>query len=104
MLLLFNSKKSTRAAHRKICEVYGKKVISLSTCGYWFKRFRSGNIDTDNKPYKKRQQKFTNDELEALLEENPCRTQKEFGRILGVNQKTISRCLRKIGIVRKRLI
>jgi len=40
-------------------------------------------------------------ELEALLGEDPCQTQKKLAESLGVNQSTISMRLKTLGIIQK---
>lgn len=41
--------------------------------------------------------KVEDDELEWLLEENPCQTQSELVQALGVTQQAISICLQELG-------
>ena len=40
-------------------------------------------------------------ELEALLDENSCQTQKEIALTLGVTQQIISYCLKSLGMIQK---
>ena len=45
--------------------------------------------------------KFKDEELEALLDEDPSQTQGELANTLGVAQQTISDRLKAMGIIRK---
>jgi len=46
-------------------------------------------------------QKFEDEELEALLDEDPCQTQKELELSLGVTQQAISKCLQATRNIQK---
>lgn len=48
-----------------------------------------------------RQKKIDEAELQALLDENACQTQKEFAMQVNVDQPTVSRHLHAIGKIRK---
>lgn len=96
-LFYFNSKISVAAAYRELCKIY-KSYITLGMIWYWFRRFRAGYLSTKNKSHGGKS-KFEDDELKALLEKNSYRNQKDLARIQRVSQMTISRRLRKMGMV-----
>lgn len=49
LLLCFHLKKKAVEAQRTLTEAYGDYAPSISTCEYWFRRFKSGNFDTEDK-------------------------------------------------------
>jgi len=75
LLFFFNSKKSAAESHQLLLETYGDYTPSIKTCEYWFRRFKSGNFDTEDKERPDQPKKFEDKDLEALLDEDPCQTQ-----------------------------
>ena len=71
-------KKTAAEAHRMLVEVlvYGDSAPSDKTCTEWFRRFKSGDFDVENKERSGRSRAFEDEELQALVDENPCQTQK----------------------------
>ncbi|EFN80187.1 hypothetical protein EAI_11210, partial [Harpegnathos saltator] len=49
LLFCFNLKKSAAEARRLLEKVYGEHTPSKIICEDWFKRFRSGDFDTEDK-------------------------------------------------------
>ncbi|UYV69282.1 SETMAR [Cordylochernes scorpioides] len=45
----FNLKKSAADGHRLLCEAYGIHALSIKSCEYWFRHFKSGDFDTRDK-------------------------------------------------------
>ena len=43
LLFCFSMKKNAAEGHRLLCEAYGEHVLSIKTCKYWFRRFKSSN-------------------------------------------------------------
>lgn len=91
MLLYFNQKKSAAECHRLLSETYPEHSISNSVCKKWFARFKSGDFDVEDKERPGQMKKFEDEELKALLEEDPCNTQKDYAELLGVTQQAISK-------------
>lgn len=52
-------------------ECYGEHALSKATCENWFKRFKSGDFDVQDKPRTGGPKKFEDEELEQLLDEDP---------------------------------
>ncbi|EFN76664.1 hypothetical protein EAI_08258, partial [Harpegnathos saltator] len=48
LLFCFNLKKIAAEARRLLEEAYGEHAPSKTTCKDWFKRFRSGDFDTED--------------------------------------------------------
>lgn len=84
-----------------LCEAYGEHAPSISTCEYWFRRFKSGDFDTSDKEREGRPATFKDAELEALLDQDPCQTQEELAESLGVTQQAISLRLKAMGMIQK---
>ena len=49
LLFLFNSKKSATESHRLLSGTYLDYTPSIKTCAHWFRRFKSGDFDTEAK-------------------------------------------------------
>ncbi|UYV66872.1 K02A2.6-like, partial [Cordylochernes scorpioides] len=87
--------------HRLLCEAYGKHALSIKSCEYWFRRFKSDDFDTRDKERGGRPIMFEDAELEALLDEDSSQTQEELAETLGVTQQAISNRLKVMGMVQK---
>lgn len=70
-------------------------------CQRWFARFKSGDFVTEDKDRPGQVKMFEDTEMEALLEQDPSQTQGELAEALGVNQPTISKRLKALGMIRK---
>ena len=88
-------------AHRELQKVYGDAALSETTCRDWFRRFKDGNFDFDNRPREAGPKTFKDAELEALLDEDPCQTEEELASALGVNCQVIFKWLHASGIIQK---
>ncbi|EGI70038.1 Mariner Mos1 transposase, partial [Acromyrmex echinatior] len=92
-------KKSAAKAHRMLVEV-GDTAPTDKSCREWFRRFKDGDFNVEDKPRSGQSKKFEDKELEALLEENQNQTQEELAESLGVTQAVSAR-LRTMGIIEK---
>lgn len=101
LLLLFDFKKTAAEAHRMLSETYGEQAPSERSCREWFQRFKSGDFGLEDKERPGQPKKFEDAELQALLDENSCRTQKELALELGVHETTIGKRLHAMGKIRK---
>jgi len=61
--------------------------------------FKNGEFDAEERSG--RLKMYEDVELEALLDEDSCRTQKELALTLGVTQQTISYHLKSLGMIQK---
>lgn len=102
LLFCFNWKKSAAEAHRMFVETYGEACIDDSTCRRWYRRFKEGDFDTEDKPRPGQPKKFEDEELEELLDQDSCQTQEELAESLGVSQKAISDRLKALGMIQKK--
>ena len=61
--------------------------------------FKNGEFDAEERSGKLKM--YEDAELEALLDEDSCQTQKELALTLGVTQQTISYHLKSLGMIQK---
>jgi len=99
LIYSLNLKKSTAEAHRLLVEAYGDATLSERSCREWLK-FKNGEFDIEAKKRSGRPKVYEDAELEILLDEDSCQTQKELALILGVTQQTIS-CLKSLEMIQK---
>lgn len=97
MLLYFNQKKKAVECHKLLSETYGEHSPSLKTCETWFRQFKSGDYDVNDKKRSGGPKKYEDTELQALLDEDPTQTQKQLAEVLEVTQESISRRLKAMG-------
>ncbi|CAH2104427.1 unnamed protein product [Euphydryas editha] len=50
LLYEFHKGKSAAEAQRIICATYGDSVVDDSTCRRWFRKFRNGDYNLNDKP------------------------------------------------------
>lgn len=76
--------------------------MSHSTVKKWSARFRDENfcLEDDSRP--DAEKKFEDEELQSLLDEDPCQTQTELAEQLGVSQKAISDRLHAMGKIKRK--
>ena len=77
------------------------QALSKTTCRDWFRRFKDGDFDVDDRPREGRPKTFEDAELEALLDEDPCQTQEELASVLAVIRQAISKRLHALGMIQK---
>ncbi|CAK9816502.1 Mariner Mos1 transposase [Anthophora quadrimaculata] len=96
----FELKKNAAEATKIIYSALGENAATNKTCKKWFQRFRSGNFDL-NDADSGTPKKVEDEELEQLLNEDPCLTQQELAEELGVTQQAISVRLKKLRRIQK---
>lgn len=101
LLHYFFQKKSAAEAHRILVETYGDQALSETTCRDWFRRFKNNDFDVEDKERSGAPKKFEDEELEALLDEDPCQTQNELAESLGVDHTTVAKRLKALGMIQK---
>ena len=87
-----------------LVEVYGDTAPTDKSCREWFRHFKDGDFDVEDKPRSGQPKKFKNKELEALFEEDQqiqSQTQEEFAESLGVTQQAVSVRLRAMEMIQK---
>jgi len=67
----------------------------------WFSRFRVENFNFQDNPRPGLEKKFEDEDLQALINENPCQTQQELGKQVWFTPVAISNWLHAIGKIHK---
>lgn len=83
LLSHFFAKKTAAESHRLLVELYGEHALAKTQCFEWFQRFKNGDFDIKDKERPGQSKKFEDEELEALLDEDSCRTQEELASKAG---------------------
>ena len=76
LIYFFNLKKSAAEVHRLLVETYGEATWS-ERCHGWFQKLKNSEFDIENKERSGRPTVYEDAELEALLDQDSCRTQEE---------------------------
>ncbi|KAG5307816.1 MOS1T transposase, partial [Pseudoatta argentina] len=90
LLHYFIQMKSAAEAHRILVQTYGDNALSDTTCRDWFRRFKNNDFQLEDKERSGAPKKFQDKELEQLLDEDPSQTLPELGKILQVDESTVS--------------
>lgn len=98
----FFSKKSDGEIHDLLVEAYKEYSSSASMCEKWIKRFKSNDYDLDDEEHRKPPKKIEDSELEAILADDTCQTEKELEAVLNVTQQCIPLRLSAIEIIQKK--
>ncbi|KAG5316940.1 MOS1T transposase, partial [Pseudoatta argentina] len=98
LLHYFIQKKSAAEAHRILVQNYGDNALLDTTCRDWFRRFKNNDFELEDKERSGAPKKFEDKELEQLLDEDPSQTLSELGKILQVDESTVSKGL---GMIQK---
>ncbi|KAG5318210.1 MOS1T transposase, partial [Pseudoatta argentina] len=91
LLHYFIQKKSAAEAHRILVQTYGD----------WFRRFKNNDFQLEDKERSGAPKKFQDKELEQLLDEDPSQTLSELGKTLQVDESTVSKRLKGLGMIQK---
>ncbi|KAG5325467.1 MOS1T transposase, partial [Pseudoatta argentina] len=101
LLHYFIQKKSAAEAHRILVQTYGDNALSDTTCRDWFRRFKNNDFELEDKERSGAPKKFQDEELEQLLDEDPSQALSELGKILQVDESTVSKRLKGLGMIQK---
>ncbi|KAG5317635.1 MOS1T transposase, partial [Pseudoatta argentina] len=101
LLHYFIQTKSAAEAHRILVQTYGDNALSDTTCRDWFRRFKNNDFQLEDKERSGAPKKFQDKELEQLLDEDPSQTLSELGKILHVDESTVSKRLKGLGMIQK---
>ncbi|KAG5321876.1 MOS1T transposase, partial [Pseudoatta argentina] len=101
LIYFFILKKSAAEAHRLLVEAYGEAALSERSCREWFQKFKNGKFDIEDKERSGKPKVHEDAELEALLDEDSCQTQKQLALTLGATQQAISHRLKSLGMIQK---
>ncbi|KAG5326223.1 MOS1T transposase, partial [Pseudoatta argentina] len=84
-----------------LVQTYGDNALSDTTCRDWFRRFKNNDFQLEDKERSGAPKKFQDKELERLLDEDPSQTLSELGTILQVDESTVSKRLKGLGMIQK---
>lgn len=101
LLFMFNLRKNAAYAHKMLVEAYGEHAPGKQTCYDRFQRFKTGDFETEDKPYGRPPNKLEDEELEQLLGEDDTQTQKRLADKLNVTQQAVSLRLQQLGKIQK---
>ncbi|KAG5323487.1 MOS1T transposase, partial [Pseudoatta argentina] len=101
LLHYFIQKKSAAEAHRILVQTYDDNALSDTTCRDWFRRFKNNDFELEDKERSGTPKKFEDEELEQLLDEDSSQTLSELGKILQVDESTVSKRLKGLGMIQK---
>lgn len=101
LLHYFIQKKSAAEAHRILVETYGDNALSNTTCRDWFRRFKNNDFEIEDKDRSGAPKKFEDEKLEELLDQDRCQTLAELGKTLQVDESTVSKRLKVLGMIQK---
>ena len=79
LIFCFKWKKTAAEVHRML---YGNSAPSDKTDRDWFQCFKSGDFDVEDKERSGRSRAFEDEEVQALVDEDPCQTQKQLAETL----------------------
>jgi len=77
-----------------LVDTYGEHAPSIRTCETWFRQFKSVDFDVNDGARSERPPKCEDEELQALLYQDPTQTQQQLAKALNVSQVTVSSCRR----------
>lgn len=101
MIFLFHLNKKATIGHRKLEEAYGEGAPSIKTCQDWYRRFKNGDFNLEDKERPGRPKAFEDKELQELLDADPCCTRGKLAEALNISKCSMSKRLRAMGIVYK---
>jgi histone-lysine N-methyltransferase SETMAR len=103
VIFLYEFKLGHNAAEaaRNINAAFGNETASERTIRYWFEKFRAGDTSLENEERGRPESVIDDDQLRALVEEDPRKTVRELAEDLNVSVGTISGHLKIIGKVKK---
>jgi [histone H3]-lysine36 N-dimethyltransferase SETMAR len=95
--MLPNDVNATQAAVN-IQNIYGKDSTSERDCRKWFKRFKEGDYNLEDKPRIGRPSTVNEEQLEAVRKADTRQTQAEIGEQIGTSRITVGRHLKAMGV------
>ena len=69
----------------------------IRTCETWFRQFKSGDFDLTDNDHPGAAKKFEDEELQALLDEDPTQSKQQLAQTLNVTRGAIFKRLKSHG-------
>ncbi|KAF2364925.1 hypothetical protein FHG87_004315 [Trinorchestia longiramus] len=101
MLHVFNLGHNATEASANINRAWGEESTRDWTVRRWFGKFRSGDESLKDEEGRGRLGSLENEQLHAVVEQNPRQSVREMSQTLGVSIATVSRHLKIFGKVKK---
>ena len=101
LLHYYIQKKYAAETLRILVETYGGNALPETICRDWFRRFKNNDFELEDKERSGAPKKFEDKELEELLDQDPCQTLAEHGKSLQVDESTVSKRLKGLGMIQK---
>ncbi|KAF2361454.1 hypothetical protein FHG87_007783 [Trinorchestia longiramus] len=101
MLNEFKLRRNASEASANINRAWGEESTRDRTVRRWFGKFRSGDESLKDEEGRGRLGSLENEQLHAVVEQNPRQSVREMSQTLGVSIATASRHLKIIGKVKK---
>ena len=92
---------SATEVHRILVETYGDNVLLDTTCRDWFRRFKNNDFKLEGKEHSGAPKKFEDKELEEILDEDRSQTLAKLRKTLQVDESTVSKRLKVLGMIQK---
>ena len=73
----------------------------IRTCKTWFRQFKSGDFDLTENEHPGAAKKFEDEELQALLDEDPTQLQQQLAQTLNVTRGAICQRFKAMGKIQK---
>ena len=67
---------------RILVKAYGHNAPPESTCRQWFRIFKNHNFDLEDKERERAPKRFQDEDLEAILNEDPCHSETQLAEAL----------------------
>ena len=82
---LFSQRENALQAHKKLCAIYGDKVLKERQCQNWFDKFRSGDFSLKDEKRFGRPVEVNDDLIKAIIDSDRHITTREIAEKLHVS-------------------
>lgn len=101
LLFLNNQKKNASENQRILVQTYGNNVLTQDARVRWYRLFKSGDFDLNDKERPGQLKKFDDDDLQKLLDEDDTQTQQQMAEKLNVGRRMVGDRLHAMGKIQK---
>lgn len=101
LLFCFHLKKCAAESHRMLSEAYGKHALSETCCRDWFRRFKLGDFDLQDKQRSGQPKRFSDEDLKKMVTKDQSKTIEKMSEEINGSKSTISRRLKAMGYKQK---
>ena len=83
---------------QSLVETYGDNALSDTTCRDWLRRIKNNDSKLEDKERSGAPKKIEDKQLEEILDEDRSQTLAELGKTLQVDESTVSKRLKVLGM------